>query len=72
MNVVTDFLTTIGMWPKPHLTNERVAHVNHVLKTARDEADQLADELETLAGREDDPFGTFARRARESRLHGQK
>lgn len=68
MNVVSQFLTEIGLWPKPHLSKERADRAVAMLGTARREADRLADELEIIADKADDPFADFAERARASRL----
>lgn len=68
MNVVTHFLTHIGLWPTPHLSRGDVQHAKSVLTTARHEANQLADELEKLADDDNDAFEEFATRARHSRF----
>lgn len=71
MNIVTEFLSNLGMWPRRRLSQHRIDQVHSVLNAASQEANQLAGELETLADHTDDPFAVFAHRARRSQFHRQ-
>jgi hypothetical protein len=68
VNVVSAFLTQIGLWPKPRLPKEDAAYIASMLKDAATEANSFAGELETIAEKTSDPFGTFAQRARQSQF----
>lgn len=67
MNVVTHFLMEYGLWPKPRLPRATEQRISSELRSAAEDANGLAGDLERIAD-EADPFGEFAMRARKSRL----
>lgn len=68
MNAVSQFLSTIGLWPKPRLPVADADHIVQSLRDAANDANHLAGELNRIADQAEDPFGEFAYRARHSRF----
>lgn len=71
MNIVTEILSHLCIWPRPRLSKDLLDHVDSTLREARDEANRLAGELETIADRADDPFAALVHRARRSQFRRQ-
>lgn len=68
MTVLTQYLSSIGLWPQARLSAPDSEKIKAALSEATHEANSLADELEDIDARADDPFAVFAHRARRSQF----